>query len=112
MLNTAVQQRAWTQNPISVFLLYVNFILNVDFLVLCSAKRGLADFRAGPQQVLSKTPVKSLWNISVSKLWEILLVNSQNMRIYIVSDIIYLFGISTSPNLSASAMSTKTPLQQ
>lgn len=80
MLNTAVQQLAWAQNPISVFLLYVgfdvNFILNVDFWVLCNAKRGLTEFHAGPQQILSKTPVKSLWNTSVSKLWEILLVNS------------------------------------
>lgn len=116
MLNTAVQQLALAQNPISVFLLSVgfdvNFILNFNFECCCNAKRGMREFPAEPQWVLDKTPVKSLRDISVSKLWELLLMNSQNMRIYIASDMISLFGISTSPNLPASAISAKTPLQQ
>lgn len=95
MLNTAVQEFALPWNPISIFLLSVDldtyFFLNPNFWVMLQWQKRHGWVSCWAQQFLGKNLVKSLRDISVSKLWELLLMNWQNMRTVTKSALWHLY---------------------
>lgn len=90
-----MQEFALPWNPIAIFMLSVDFdayfFLKSNFWVMLQWQKRHGWVSCWAQQFLGKNLVKSLRDISVSKLWELLLMNWQNMRTVTKSVLWFLY---------------------